>query len=129
MAGSGASTNWGSAADMDRSSHIAICKSTRFEWPDTASATLGFGLTNRFAQDKYGAATTQWRKLEDRVKRGVGNPCPLRLIGLPSSVVSFAVTLVIAYAALKLWDEPMRKRLMGLYKTRGTLARSQAAAK
>ena len=62
------------------------------------------------------------------MKRGVGNPCPLRLIGLPSSVVSFAVTLVIAYAALKLWDEPMRKRLMGLYKTRGTLARSQAAA-
>lgn len=42
-----------------------------------------------FVQDKYGAATTHWRKLEDRVHRGVGNPCPLLLIGLPSSIVTF----------------------------------------
>lgn len=42
-----------------------------------------------FVQDKYGAATTHWRKLEDRVHRGVGNPCPLLLIGLPASIVTF----------------------------------------
>lgn len=42
-----------------------------------------------FVQDKFGAATTHWRKLEDRVHRGVGNPCPLLLIGLPSSLVTF----------------------------------------
>jgi hypothetical protein len=42
-----------------------------------------------FVQDKYGAATTHWRKLEDRVRRGVGNPCPLLLIGLPASLVTF----------------------------------------
>ena len=42
-----------------------------------------------FVQDKYGAATTHWRKLEDRIHRGVGNPCPLLLIGLPSNVVTF----------------------------------------
>jgi len=30
-----------------------------------------------------------WRKLEDRVRRGVGNPCPLLLIGLPASIVTF----------------------------------------
>ncbi|MDP3552631.1 BglII/BstYI family type II restriction endonuclease [Methylocystis sp.] len=42
-----------------------------------------------FVQDKYGAATTHWRKLEDRVRRGVGNPCPLLLIGLPASIVTF----------------------------------------
>ncbi|MGD9616244.1 MAG: hypothetical protein AB7H90_13235 [Alphaproteobacteria bacterium] len=42
-----------------------------------------------FVQDKYGAATTHWRKLEDRVHRGVGNPCPLVLIGLPASLVTF----------------------------------------
>ena len=42
-----------------------------------------------FVQDKFGAATTHWRKLEDRVKRGVGNPCPLLLIGLPASLVTF----------------------------------------
>jgi hypothetical protein len=40
-----------------------------------------------FASDKFGEATTHWRKLEDRVSRGVGNPCPLLLIGIPSSVV------------------------------------------
>lgn len=43
-----------------------------------------------FTADKFGAATTHWRKLEDRVRRGVGNPCPLLLIGLPSSLVAFA---------------------------------------
>ena len=42
-----------------------------------------------FVQDKFGAATTHWRKLEDRIKRGVGNPCPLLLIGLPASLVTF----------------------------------------
>lgn len=42
-----------------------------------------------FVQDKFGAATTHWRKLEDRVRRGVGNPCPLLLIGLPASLVTF----------------------------------------
>jgi len=42
-----------------------------------------------FVQDKFGAATTHWRKLEDRVRRGVGNPCPLLLVGLPSSLVTF----------------------------------------
>ncbi|MEP7247719.1 MAG: BglII/BstYI family type II restriction endonuclease, partial [Gammaproteobacteria bacterium] len=45
-----------------------------------------------FVHDKYGAATTHWRKLQDRVHRGVGNPCPLLLIGLPASIVSFDPT-------------------------------------
>jgi len=44
---------------------------------------------SHFVSDKYGAATTHWRKLEDRVRRGVGNPCPLLLIGLPASLVTF----------------------------------------
>jgi hypothetical protein len=44
---------------------------------------------NSFVQDKYGAATTHWRKLEDRIHRGVGNPCPLLLIGLPPNLVTF----------------------------------------
>lgn len=42
-----------------------------------------------FVGDKFGAATTHWRKLEDRVQRGVGNPCPLVLIGLPANIVTF----------------------------------------
>lgn len=42
-----------------------------------------------FVSDKYGAATTHWAKLEDHVNRGVGNPCPLLLIGLPAAIVTF----------------------------------------
>lgn len=40
-----------------------------------------------FVADKYGQATTHWEKLAARVARGVGNPCPLLLIGLPVGVV------------------------------------------
>lgn len=42
-----------------------------------------------FVSNKYGEATTHWKKLMDRIHRGVGNPCPLLLIGLPASIVSF----------------------------------------
>ena len=45
--------------------------------------------SGHFVSDKFGAATTHWSKLQDRVQRGVGNPCPLVLIGLPSSMVTF----------------------------------------
>ncbi|GKQ55999.1 BglII/BstYI family type II restriction endonuclease [Bradyrhizobium sp. Ce-3] len=45
--------------------------------------------SDQFVSDKFGAATTHWSKLQDRVRRGVGNPCPLVLIGLPSSIVTF----------------------------------------
>jgi hypothetical protein len=46
-------------------------------------------FTDKFVADKFGEATTHWRKLEDRLQRGVGNPCPLVLIGLPDSIVTF----------------------------------------
>jgi hypothetical protein len=49
-------------------------------------------FVNKFVADKFGEATTHWRKLEDRVHRGVGNPCPLVLIGLPASIVTFGET-------------------------------------
>ncbi|TAM77555.1 restriction endonuclease [bacterium] len=41
-----------------------------------------------FVSDKFGQATTHWRKLEDRIRRGVGNPCPLLLIGIPETVLT-----------------------------------------
>lgn len=52
---------------------------------------VGFqdAFTERFVSDKFGEATTHWRKLEDRIRRGVGNPCPLLLIGLPDTIVTF----------------------------------------
>jgi len=46
-------------------------------------------FTNNFVADKFSEATTHWRKLEERVRRGVGNPCPLILLGLPDSIVTF----------------------------------------
>ena len=45
------------------------------------------GWAHAFVSDKFGEATTHWRKLETRVKRGVGNPCPLLLIGIPKEVI------------------------------------------
>lgn len=45
------------------------------------------GWAHAFVSDKFGEATTHWRKLIDRVRRGVGNPCPLLLIGIPIQVV------------------------------------------
>jgi hypothetical protein len=44
----------------------------------------------QFVSDKFGAATTHWSKLMDRVSRGVGNPCPLILVGLPAGVIDLA---------------------------------------
>lgn len=46
------------------------------------------GWAHVFVADKFGEATTHWRKLQDRVERGVGNPCPLLLIGIPREVVT-----------------------------------------
>lgn len=51
--------------------------------------TFRESFVDGFVADKFGEATTHWRKLEDRVHRGVGNPCPLVLIGLPDSIVTF----------------------------------------
>lgn len=58
---------------------------------ERAKAPVPFrdALADKFVADKFGEATTHWRKLEDRVHRGVGNPCPLVLIGLPDSIVTF----------------------------------------
>lgn len=51
--------------------------------------TLRRSFVSKFVADKFGEATTHWRKLEERVQRGVGNPCPLVLVGVPDSVVTF----------------------------------------
>ena len=54
-----------------------------------APPTFQEAFVDKFVSDKFGEATTHWRKLEARLKRGVGNPCPLLLIGLPDSIVTF----------------------------------------
>jgi hypothetical protein len=60
-----------------------------FEKRMNAGQTFREAWSHSFVQDKYGASTTHWRKLDDRLRRGVGNPCPLLLIGLPASIVTF----------------------------------------
>jgi len=52
-------------------------------------ATFPDAFVDVFVADKFGEATTHWSKLEMRVRRGVGNPCPLLLLGLPDSIVTF----------------------------------------
>ena len=52
--------------------------------------------TDNFVANKYGQATTHWEKLLHRVQRGVGNPCPLLLIGLPATMVRFDAAAVEA---------------------------------
>jgi hypothetical protein len=45
--------------------------------------------SSHFVSDKFGAATTHWQKLQARVARGVGNPCPLLLIGISDKALSY----------------------------------------
>lgn len=56
---------------------------------EKAPLTFREAFVDKFVSDKFGEATTHWRKLEARVRRGVGNPCPLLLIGLPDTIVTF----------------------------------------
>lgn len=44
-------------------------------------------FSRNFVSSKFGQATTHWSKLRTRVDRGVGNPCPLLLIGLPEAIL------------------------------------------
>lgn len=46
------------------------------------------GWARAFVADKYAASTTHWTKLAGLVDRGVGGPCPLLLIGIPSGIVT-----------------------------------------
>lgn len=41
-----------------------------------------------FTRDKFGGATTHWSKLESRLDRGVGSPCPIVGIGIPLSCIT-----------------------------------------
>ncbi len=53
-----------------------------------ASGSFEKGWASAFVADKFGESTTHWRKLQERIRRGVGNPCPLLLIGIPREVVT-----------------------------------------
>ena len=52
-----------------------------------AGTSLVDAWSQAFVRDKFGTATTHWAKLRERMDRGVGNPCPLLLLGLPATVI------------------------------------------
>jgi len=60
---------------------------TNIERAVRSTGSFEDGWARAFVSDKFGEATTHWRKLEDRVRRGVGNPCPLLLIGISDSIL------------------------------------------
>lgn len=54
---------------------------------EQAAGDFASEWSKMFVADKFGTATTHWDKLQERVNRGVGNPCPLILVGIPSTSV------------------------------------------
>ena len=75
--------------DLDRLGIGARTAAQRKTVTDQVARGVPFveAFARKFVADKFGQATTHWSKLEDRVNRGVGNPCPLLLIGLPASIL------------------------------------------
>ncbi|MEM8802368.1 MAG: BglII/BstYI family type II restriction endonuclease [Pseudomonadota bacterium] len=75
--------------DLDRLGIGARTVAQRKAVADQVARGVPFAeaFAHKFVADKFGQATTHWSKLEDRVNRGVGNPCPLLLIGLPASIL------------------------------------------
>ncbi len=75
--------------DLDRLEIAARTVAQRKAIADQVERGVPFAdaFARKFVADKFGQATTHWSKLEDRVQRGVGNPCPLLLIGLPAAIL------------------------------------------
>lgn len=78
-----------SEADLDRLGISTRTAAQRKNVADQVARGIPFAeaFARKFVADKFGQATTHWSKLEDRVLRGVGNPCPLVLIGLPDATI------------------------------------------
>jgi Restriction endonuclease BglII len=76
----GALRGWGVKARTERQDAALRTAMARGE-------SFAGAFAHSFVADKFGAATTHWAKLADRIRRGVGNPCPMLLLGLPLSAV------------------------------------------
>jgi hypothetical protein len=79
--------------DLAQWGYIPTPKQRSFITHQTARAVrqISFreSFVGKFCKDKFGEATTHWAKLDLRIRRGVGNPCPLVFIGLPDSMITF----------------------------------------
>lgn len=79
--------NINSVADLSRFDYNPTARQAKMISHAAEQHGFAEGWARVFVADKFGEATTHWRKLEDRVRRGVGNPCPLLLIGIPDKIV------------------------------------------
>jgi len=89
-------TNWMQARSLNAEEDLErlnITERTRAQ-RDAVARQVARGVpfaqafAKAFVASKFGPASTHWAKLADRVARGVGNPCPLLLIGLPETLLS-----------------------------------------
>lgn len=88
-------TGWMKAQGLDSEEHLerlGITERTRAQRDSVARQVMrGVPFAEAFAKtfvaSKFGQASTHWAKLDERVARGVGNPCPLLLIGLPETLL------------------------------------------
>lgn len=71
---------------------INLTRPQRNNIASSTEATFADAWSKVMVASKFGAATTHWAKLQVRIARGVGNPCPLVLIGIPASVVLTGAT-------------------------------------
>ena len=81
--------NLASEDDLDRLGIAARTAAQRRTVAGQVARGMPFAeaFARKFVADKFGQATTHWAKLEERVERGVGNPCPVLLIGLPAAIL------------------------------------------
>jgi hypothetical protein len=76
-----------SISDLERFYEPTTKQKRKIERCATRMQSFEEGWSASFVRDKFGQASTHWLKLQDRVQRGVGNPCPLLLIGIPADVM------------------------------------------
>ncbi len=80
--------NVASSADLIRLGLAPTSRQKRdYERRAQGEKSFAQAWAESFVADKFGASTTHWRKLDDRIRRGVGSPCPLLLIGLPAEII------------------------------------------
>jgi hypothetical protein len=79
----------GNVGDLRKFYNPTDRQRTLIERQAASLGSFSAGWAKAFVSDKFGEATTHWNKLQARIDRGVGNPCPLILIGIPAVVVRF----------------------------------------
>lgn len=75
------------AVDLDGQTFGTILADPPWQYETLGFEEIAADWARKFVADKFGAATTHWAKLQSRIERGVGSPCPLLLVGVPATEV------------------------------------------